>query len=77
MMSRIRGRDTDPELRVRRYLHASGLRYRLHVKGLPGKPDIVLPKYRAILFVHGCFWHRHPGCNNAVLPKSNEGLLDF
>jgi DNA mismatch endonuclease (patch repair protein) len=58
-MSAIRGKDTAPELRVRRGLHALGLRYRLHRRDLPGKPDLVLPKYRAVVFVHGCFWHMH------------------
>jgi DNA mismatch endonuclease (patch repair protein) len=71
MMSGIRGRDTKPELAVRRYLHANGLRYRLHVRDLPGKPDIVLPRHRAVVFVHGCFWHRHEGCRYAYRPKSN------
>lgn len=71
-MSRIRGKDTKPELLLRRSLHALGFRFRLHVGALPGKPDIVLPKYRAVIFVHGCFWHRHPGgCNVANVPKSN------
>jgi DNA mismatch endonuclease (patch repair protein) len=58
-MSRIRGGHTQPELRVRKLLHAMGLRYRLHAKGLPGKPDLVFPRARAVLFVHGCFWHMH------------------
>lgn len=71
MMSGIRGRDTKPELRVRRFLHAAGFRFRLHVKDLPGRPDIVLPKYRAVILVHGCFWHRHPGCRYATMPASN------
>jgi len=59
MMSGIRGRDTKPELQVRHQLHQKGFRYRLHVAGLPGKPDLVFPKYRAVVFVHGCFWHGH------------------
>lgn len=58
-MSAIKGRNTKPELLIRRALHGAGLRYRLHVKDLPGKPDLVFPRYRAIVFVHGCFWHRH------------------
>lgn len=58
-MSRIRGKDTRPELELRRLLHAAGFRYRLHGKKLPGRPDMVFPKYRAVVFVHGCFWHRH------------------
>jgi len=71
LMSRIRGKDTMPELRVRRYLHSRGLRFRLHVKDLPGKPDLVFPRYRTVVFVHGCFWHQHPGCAYAVMPASN------
>lgn len=70
MMSGIRGKDTRPELIVRSFLHRSGLRFRLHAK-LPGKPDLVLPKYRAVVFVHGCFWHRHDGCRYATTPKNN------
>ena len=69
-MSGIRGKDTKPELTVRRYLHARGFRYRLHVRDLPGRPDIVLPRYHAVVFVHGCFWHRHEGCRLAARPKS-------
>lgn len=72
MMSGIRGRNTKPELAVRRYLHARGFRYRLHVRELPGKPDIVLPRYRTAVFVHGCFWHRHEGCRFAYTPKSRQ-----
>lgn len=71
LMSRVRGENTTPELTVRKYLHALGFRYRLHSKELPGKPDIVLPKYRTVVFVHGCFWHRHRGCRYASMPKSN------
>ncbi len=70
MMSGIRGKDTKPEMLVRRFLHAHGYRYRLHRKDLPGKPDIVLSRLRVCIFVHGCFWHHHPGCRFAVLPKS-------
>jgi DNA mismatch endonuclease (patch repair protein) len=69
MMSGIRGRDTQPELVVRRTLHATGLRFRLHYKGLPGKPDLVFPRHKAVVLVHGCFWHQH-GCANSKLPKS-------
>ena len=69
-MSRIRGKDTQPEVRVRSALHRMGYRFRLHRKDLPGKPDIVLPKYSTVVFVHGCFWHRHPGCRFAYTPKS-------
>ena len=70
-MSRIKSRDTSPELKVRSILHSSGYRFRLHRKDLPGKPDIVLPKYRTVIFVHGCFWHRHLDCKYAYTPKSN------
>jgi DNA mismatch endonuclease, patch repair protein len=72
MMSGIRSRDTQPELIVRRHLHAAGLRFRLHDRLLPGRPDIVLPRYRTIVFVHGCFWHQHQGCRFAVMPKQNR-----
>lgn len=71
-MSRIRGKDTKPEVIVRSMLHRMGYRFRIHVKRLPGCPDIVLPKYRAVIFVHGCFWHRHPGCKYAYTPKSRQ-----
>ena len=71
MMSGIRGHDTKPELVVRKYLHAHGLRYRIAPKELPGKPDIVLPKYRTVVFVHGCFWHRHEGCRYTATPATN------
>lgn len=73
-MSRIRGRDTQPELALRKALHRMGFRYRLHEKKLPGKPDIVLPRYKVVVFVHGCFWHRHPGCKIATVPKSNTSF---
>jgi DNA mismatch endonuclease (patch repair protein) len=69
-MSRIRGRDTGPELRLRSLLHRAGFRFRLHAKDLPGKPDIVLPKYHTVIFVHGCFWHRHEGCRYATTPST-------
>jgi DNA mismatch endonuclease (patch repair protein) len=71
MMSGIRGKNTKPEMRVRSYLHRCGLRFRLHSRDLPGSPDLVFPKYRAVVFVHGCFWHRHAGCSYAYTPKSN------
>lgn len=71
MMSGIRGRDTQPEVIVRKYLHSQGLRYRIAPKSLPGKPDIVFPKHRAVVFVHGCFWHRHSRCRFAAIPSSN------
>jgi DNA mismatch endonuclease (patch repair protein) len=70
MMSGIRSRDTKPELRVRRWLHARGLRYRLHDRRLPGTPDVVLAKYNTVIFVHGCFWHQHPGCRFAYRPST-------
>lgn len=73
-MSRIRGKDTKPELIVRSQIHAMGYRFRLHVKDLPGKPDILLPRYRTAIFIHGCFWHRHPGCKYAYTPKSRENF---
>ncbi len=69
-MSQIRGRDTTPERMVRSLLHRMGYRFRLHRKDLPGSPDIVLPKYRTVIFVHGCFWHRHGRCKFAYTPKS-------
>ena len=71
MMAGIRAKDTKPEMIVRRYLHARGFRYRLHKRGLPGSPDLVLPKYKIAIFVHGCFWHRHAGCRYATTPSSN------
>lgn len=72
MMSGIRGRDTGPELRVRRILHRLGYRFRLHRKDLPGFPDVVLPKHKVAIFIHGCFWHCHQGCRFAKLPRSRE-----
>ena len=71
-MSRIRSRDTNPERAVRRTLHELGYRYRLHCNDLPGKPDIVLPKYRVAILVHGCFWHQHRGCIDCSDPKTNR-----
>lgn len=73
-MSRIRGHDTGPERMVRSLLHRLGFRFRLHSRRLPGRPDIVLPKYRSVVFVHGCFWHRHLDCPFAYTPKSR---VDF
>jgi DNA mismatch endonuclease (patch repair protein) len=73
-MAAIRWRDTKPELRVRSQLHKAGLRFRLHRRDLPGKPDIVLPRWGAVIFVHGCFWHRHRGCPKATLPETNRKL---
>lgn len=68
-MQQIKGKDTKPEMLVRKFLHANGYRYKLHYKSLPGKPDIVLPKYRTVIFVHGCFWHGHANCKYFTLPK--------
>lgn len=75
-MALVRGRDTKPELRVRRALHAAGLRYRLHARELPGKPDLVFRSRRIVIFVHGCFWHQHPdpGCRLARMPKSRQAF---
>ncbi|CAN5437829.1 very short patch repair endonuclease [soil metagenome] len=70
-MSRIKGKNTKPEMLVRKFLFAHGYRYRLHVKNLPGKPDIVLPKYKTVIFIHGCFWHGHTGCKYYVVPKTS------
>ncbi|NLM15874.1 MAG: DNA mismatch endonuclease Vsr [Clostridiaceae bacterium] len=71
-MAKIRATNTGPERQVRSLLHRAGYRFRLHVKDLPGKPDIVLPRYGAVIFVHGCFWHRHKGCKDAATPKSHR-----
>lgn len=72
MMAAIKGKNTSPELVVRRYLHSRGFRYRLHRKELPGKPDLVFPKYRLVVFVHGCFWHRHEHCFYATSPATRK-----
>ena len=69
-MSRIRGKDTGPELSLRSLLHRAGFRYRLHDTTLPGKPDLVFPRYRTVIFVHGCYWHRHSGCKYAATPRT-------
>ncbi|WP_354194382.1 very short patch repair endonuclease [Aquamicrobium terrae] len=74
MMSGIRGKNTKPELALRRALHARGFRFRLHSGRVQGRPDLVLPKHRAIVFVHGCFWHRHEGCRYATNPASRQGF---
>ena len=71
-MSRISGRDTKPEIEVRKFLFGNGYRFRINKKELPGKPDIVLPKYKTVIFVNGCFWHGHTNCEKASLPKSNS-----
>lgn len=73
-MRAVRSKDTRPEMKVRRTLHALGLRFRLHRGDLPGRPDIVLPRYRTVVFVHGCYWHRHEGCHRASVPKTR---VDF
>lgn len=74
IMSKIRGKNTEPELVVRRIAHKLGLRFRLHRRDLPGRPDLVFPRYRLALFVHGCFWHRHAGCRYAYTPKSRTSF---
>lgn len=75
-MRAVKNRNTRPEVIVRRLLHAMGYRFRLHRKDLPGSPDIVLPRYRKVIFVHGCFWHGHPGCNRSTRPTSNTDFWD-
>lgn len=70
-MSRIHSKNTRTELQVRSLIHSMGFRYRLHCRELPGKPDLVFPKYKTVVFVHGCFWHRHEGCKITTTPKSN------
>jgi DNA mismatch endonuclease, patch repair protein len=72
LMARIRTAHTKPEQVVRRWLHAQGFRFRLHSKKLPGTPDLILPRHRLAVFVHGCFWHNHPGCPRATLPKTRR-----
>lgn len=69
-MSRIKGRDTKPEMMVRKFLFSQGFRYRLHVKNLPGRPDIVLPRFKTVIFVNGCFWHGHINCTRSALPRT-------
>lgn len=75
-MSRVKSCDTRPEMVVRRLLHRMGYRFRLHPKDIPGKPDVVLPKYRKVVLVHGCFWHGHEGCRRAARPSSNREFWD-
>ena len=70
MMAGIKGTNTKPEVALRKAMHALGLRFRLHAKGMPGRPDIVLPRWKAVIFVHGCFWHRHEGCRYATVPAT-------
>lgn len=71
IMSRIRGKDTSPEMKVRSLVHRLGYRYRLHYEKLPGKPDLAFPIRKKVIFIHGCFWHGHEGCSKGRLPKSN------
>ncbi len=71
-MSRIRGKDTEIEIKVRKYLFSRGFRFRKNVTDMPGKPDIVLPKYKTVIFIHGCYWHRHAGCKNCTTPNTNR-----
>ena len=71
-MSHVKGKDTKPEVMVRQFLFAQGFRYRLYRKDLPGKPDIVLPKYKTVIFINGCFWHGHSGCKYATIPEANH-----
>ena len=73
-MSRIKSADTKPEFKVRSFLHKNGYRFRLHDKNLPGTPDIVLKKYKTVIFVNGCFWHRHKNCKLTTHPKSNKAF---
>jgi DNA mismatch endonuclease, patch repair protein len=69
-MSRVKSKDTKPEMLVRHFLHGKGFRYKLHDKSLPGRPDLVLPKYKTVIFIHGCFWHGHAGCKYSGMPKT-------
>ena len=71
-MSRIRGKDTEIEIKVRKYLFSQGFRFRKNVADMPGKPDIILPKYKTVIFMHGCYWHRHTGCKNCTTPNTNR-----
>lgn len=73
-MSRVKGKDTSIEVKVRKYLFAQEFRFRKNDKRLPGKPDVVLPKYRTVIFIHGCFWHRHPNCKDATTPKTRTAF---
>lgn len=72
VMAAVKGRNTGPERQVRRLVHAMGFRFRLHRRDLPGSPDLVFPRFRKVVFVHGCFWHRHADCRRATLPTSNQ-----
>lgn len=73
-MSHIRNKDTEIEVKVRKYLFSKGFRYRKNDSRLPGKPDVVLPRYKTVIFVHGCYWHRHPGCKNCTTPSTNAAF---
>ncbi len=73
-MSHIRGKDTEIEIKVRKYLFSQGFRFRKNVADMPGKPDIVLPKYKTVIFIHGCYWHRHAGCKNCTTPGTNRAF---
>lgn len=73
-MSHVKSKNTKPEILVRSFLFANGFRFRLHRKDLPGKPDIVLPKYKTVIFINGCFWHGHPNCKCATLPETNRNF---
>ena len=75
-MAKVRGKNTGPELLVRRIAHAMGLRFRLHRSDLPGSPDLVLPRHKLVVFVHGCFWHRHEGCRRASVPATRQEFWD-
>lgn len=72
LMSKVRSKNTNPEIKVRRYLHSMGYRFRLHRRDLDGNPDVVLPKYKVVVFVDGCFWHQHPQCKKGTIPKQNR-----
>lgn len=74
VMSKIRSKNTKPEIYLRSWLHCQGFRFRIHRKDLPGKPDIVLPKFRSVIFVHGCFWHYHTACNEGRIPDTNSNF---
>jgi DNA mismatch endonuclease (patch repair protein) len=76
IMGRVRGRDTKPEMLVRSLIHRMGFRFRVHRRDLPGNPDIVLPRHRKVLLIHGCFWHGHPGCPRSKRPTTNQAFWD-
>ena len=77
IMSQVRSKNTKPEILLRKWLHSEGFRFRIHKKNLPGKPDIILPKYKVAINVHGCFWHRHNDCKNSTRPKSNVSYWEI